>query len=122
VCLDDDFRVRAHFVGAVPSYGVAGIVTVAKGVLESLVDHINALDRKLDLVLCLLEARQPPTRRRVLKTPEAAAYVGLEPSTLTKLRCVGGGPKFVRLGSRAIAYDIKDLDAFIEEGRRSSTS
>jgi predicted DNA-binding transcriptional regulator AlpA len=60
--------------------------------------------------------------QRILRTPAAARYVGLGIPTLEKLRLSGGGPRFVRLGSRAIGYDIKDLDAFIEAQKRRSTS
>jgi predicted DNA-binding transcriptional regulator AlpA len=38
---------------------------------------------------------------RVLRTPDAATYLGLTASTLEKMRLSGGGPRFVRLGTRA---------------------
>jgi predicted DNA-binding transcriptional regulator AlpA len=60
--------------------------------------------------------------RRVLRTPAAAEYIGYTPSTLEKKRVYGGGPRFVKLGERAVGYDIEDLDSFIEERRRVSTS
>jgi predicted DNA-binding transcriptional regulator AlpA len=60
--------------------------------------------------------------RRVLRTPAAAEYIGYKPSTLEKMRVYGGGPRFVKLGERAVGYDIEDLDSFIEERRRVSTS
>jgi predicted DNA-binding transcriptional regulator AlpA len=63
-----------------------------------------------------------PMQPRVLRTPDAARYLGLTASTLEKMRLVGGGPRFVRLGTRAVGYAIADLDAFIEVGRRTSTS
>jgi predicted DNA-binding transcriptional regulator AlpA len=59
---------------------------------------------------------------RVLRTPDAALYVGLTASTLEKMRLTGVGPRFVRLGTRAVGYAMGDLDAFIDQGRRSSTS
>ena len=47
---------------------------------------------------------------RLLRTPEAARLLGLAPSTLAKLRCIGGGPGFIRLGGgRAVAYRESDL-------------
>jgi predicted DNA-binding transcriptional regulator AlpA len=60
--------------------------------------------------------------QRVLRTPDAAKYVGLEPSTLEKMRIYGGGPRYIRLGARAVGYDLRDLDEFIEAGRRQSTA
>jgi predicted DNA-binding transcriptional regulator AlpA len=59
---------------------------------------------------------------RVLRTPDAARYLGLTASTLEKMRLTGAGPRFIRLGFRAVGYAIGDLDAFIDSRRRSSTS
>jgi predicted DNA-binding transcriptional regulator AlpA len=59
---------------------------------------------------------------RVFRTPRAAQYIGLTASTLEKMRLSGNGPAFVRIGARAVGYTVEDLDAFIEAGRRISTS
>jgi predicted DNA-binding transcriptional regulator AlpA len=67
-----------------------------------------------------MQERQMQTR--VLRTPDAAKYLGLTGSTLEKMRLFGTGPRFVRIGTRAVGYTIDDLDAFIEVGRRRSTS
>jgi predicted DNA-binding transcriptional regulator AlpA len=64
----------------------------------------------------------PPIQPRVLRTPHAAKYVGLTASTLEKMRLVGSGPPFVRLGARAVGYAIGDLDSYIDARRRTSTS
>ena len=70
---------------------------------------------------------KPPNRSkdlrpwRILRTPPAAAYVGLSASTLEKLRLTGGGPRFVRLGGRAVGYDIRDLDAWLDGQRETSS-
>jgi predicted DNA-binding transcriptional regulator AlpA len=61
-------------------------------------------------------------QRRVLRQADAAKYVALAESTLEKFRTTGGGPPFVKLGSRAIGYDVRDLDAWIEAQKRTSTS
>ena len=55
--------------------------------------------------------------RRILRTSQAAQYVGLSPSTLEKKRLTGGGPRFIRLGGRAVGYDIRDLDSWLDEQR-----
>jgi predicted DNA-binding transcriptional regulator AlpA len=52
---------------------------------------------------------------------EASAYIGLSVSTLNKLRVFGGGPVFLKLGRR-VAYNIADLDAWLDSKRRASTS
>ena len=56
---------------------------------------------------------------RYLNTREAAAHIrdkGLpcSPNTLTKLRCVGGGPKFFSFGRRKI-YTELTLDNWVED-------
>lgn len=58
---------------------------------------------------------------QTLNTHEAAAYVGLSYSTLTKLRLTGGGPPFIKLGARVV-YRVSDLDAWLESRMRTSTS
>ena len=57
-----------------------------------------------------------------LLTPdEAAARVRLSPSTLSKMRGRGDGPRYVKIG-RLVAYDVLDIDAWIEDRKRSATS
>lgn len=56
-----------------------------------------------------------------LKTAEAASYCGSSSSTLEKLRIYGGGPAFSKLGRRVV-YRKTDLDAWLEQNRRQSTS
>jgi predicted DNA-binding transcriptional regulator AlpA len=58
----------------------------------------------------------------VLRTPEAAIYCGLSESTLEKRRLTGDGPRFVRLGGRAVGYAIEDLDAWLDGRREESIS
>ena len=60
--------------------------------------------------------------KRILRTPEAAEYLGLAASTLEKKRLTGDGPEFVKLTSRAVGYDIRALDAWLDTQCRSSTS
>jgi hypothetical protein len=55
-------------------------------------------------------------------TCEAARYCHLSPRTLEKYRVVGGGPSYVRLSHRAIRYRQEDLDRWIDENRRRTTS
>jgi len=59
------------------------------------------------------------TTQRILRTPDAARYVGLSAATLEKRRLVGDGPRFIRLG-RAVGYDVRDLDAWLD-GQREHT-
>jgi helix-turn-helix protein len=59
--------------------------------------------------------------RRLLTEPEAAAYLRISRSFLAKARCSGAGPIFVKCGRRVL-YDLADLDAFADRGKRRSTS
>jgi predicted DNA-binding transcriptional regulator AlpA len=57
-----------------------------------------------------------------LRAPEAAHYLRLAASTLAKLRCYGGGPKYSKAGQRIIVYDRADLDAWLGSRAYNSTS
>src|SRR4029453_12928070 len=52
---------------------------------------------------------------------EAAAYLGISRSWLTKLRVRGGGPPHVKLGRRCL-YRRSDLDGFMRARLRRTTS
>lgn len=64
---------------------------------------------------------QQSRETRRLDTKQAADYLNLSPNTLSRWRWSGDGPRFVKLG-RAVRYRIEDLDAFVEQGVRNSTS
>ena len=55
-----------------------------------------------------------------LTVKEAATYVPTSTSTLNRLRVSGGGPRFIKIGSRVL-YDTADLDKWIEAQKRAST-
>ena len=55
-------------------------------------------------------------------TVQAAAYTGLAAAYLEKLRSVGGGARFIRYGRRAVRYRKRDLDEWMTEHERLSTS
>jgi len=60
--------------------------------------------------------------KRLLKTAEAAEYLGLSIRTLENWRYQGKGrgPKVTPL-DRTIRYDLRDLDVWIEEQKESAT-
>jgi hypothetical protein len=62
-----------------------------------------------------------PTEHLRLSGSEAARYLGISASTLSKLRVFGGGPKFHKLGRRVV-YDTRDLDGWFGARQRTSTS
>ena len=60
-----------------------------------------------------------PSRR--YQTKEAADYANVSSSYFNKLRCYGGGPKYLKIGRRVI-YEQADLDAWLNAHKRASTS
>jgi predicted DNA-binding transcriptional regulator AlpA len=60
--------------------------------------------------------------KRVLRTPQAAEYVGLSASTLEKFRLNGNGPPYQKAGPKIVVYRLEDLDAWLNSHRRRSTS
>lgn len=60
--------------------------------------------------------------RKVLSTKEAGPYIGVAYSTLCKWRVLGEGPKHHRLGKRRVGYLIEELDRWLADRVRSSTS
>jgi hypothetical protein len=58
---------------------------------------------------------------RRLPPNDAATYCGVSTSFLNKLRCVGGGPIFIKMGRRVV-YSTDDLDDWLTARRRTSTS
>jgi len=61
------------------------------------------------------------THSALLDTQAAADVLGLSPNTLSRWRWSGSGPRFVKLG-RAVRYRREDLDQFIAQAARESTS
>ncbi len=59
---------------------------------------------------------------RLLRVRNAARYCGFQKSTFDKLRCTGGGPRFIRRG-KAVYYSVDDLDEWLASlPRFASTS
>ena len=61
-----------------------------------------------------------PAMRRYLDTRQAAAYLGLSPSTLNRMRVTGDGPPYSKVGRRVI-YDAGDLDRWVGVRKRHFT-
>ncbi len=57
-----------------------------------------------------------------MRAPEAASYLRMAGSTLAKLRCYGGGPRFAKVGPRLVVYDRADLDAWLANRLCHSTA
>ena len=64
----------------------------------------------------------PSNPKRVLRPKEAAEWLGCSVNFLEKLRCYGGGPRFIRVGKRTLGYDIEDLQAWLESKKVANTT
>jgi hypothetical protein len=61
--------------------------------------------------------------QRWFRTVDAAWYIGVSPSTLEKLRGIGGGPIYSRPpGLQVVIYAREDLDEWVRSGCRRRTS
>jgi hypothetical protein len=69
----------------------------------------------------LLASTAVKERRPPMDTKAAAIYTSSKPNYLEQLRCKGGGPIFIKRRG-AVLYDPDDLDAWLEAGKRTSTS
>ena len=56
-----------------------------------------------------------------MSVQDVAAYTSLTPDFWNKLRCDGGGPRYVKISARVIRYRRSDVDAWMEERMRLST-
>jgi hypothetical protein len=65
---------------------------------------------------------ESPAEPRYLNEKQAAQYLTISPRTLQEYRLKGGGPRFVKVGRRKLAYDIHDLIAYMDANKRCSTS
>ena len=62
-----------------------------------------------------------PDVKRMLIAEDAAAYLGLAPQTLAKLRWSGDSPPYFKVGRRVL-YDRAELDVWLSLRKRRSTS
>lgn len=58
----------------------------------------------------------------LLTTGEAAELTRLSKGTLNRLRVIGGGPKYLKIGPRKVYYRRSDIDAWLAERVYGSTS
>ena len=61
-------------------------------------------------------------QNRLLTTKEAAKFLGVSAAFLERDRWAGAQIPFVRVGSRAVRYEIETLEAFVRSRIRKSTS
>jgi hypothetical protein len=74
--------------------------------------------RLLDHFLTGHPSTGPPV---LLTVGEVAALLRCSISSLNKWRCLGGGPDFVKVGSR-VRYRLTDIATWVKDETRSSTS
>lgn len=69
------------------------------------------------------QSGEAPISPAILMTEkEAAQVVGFSVRTLQAWRVRGAGPRFVKVSARCVRYRQRDLEEWVEERLRSSTS
>ena len=58
----------------------------------------------------------------LIKQSEAASYLGLSEATLERDRWRGGDIPYIKVGPRAIRYDLEQLNKYIEHNTVSNIS
>ena len=69
----------------------------------------------------MAERRNADLPPRMLRTQEAARFLGISLRTLEKHRTYGTGPTYRKIGGRVL-YTVEDLQAWADIGARKSTS
>ena len=64
----------------------------------------------------------PATSQPLIGQKEAAKFLDLKPRTLEVWRHLGDGPPFVRVSARCVRYRRQDLERWVAERVRTSTS
>ena len=59
---------------------------------------------------------------KLLTTKEAAWFLGVSAAFLERDRWAGAEIPFVRVGSRAVRYQVSELEAFVRSRVRKATS
>jgi hypothetical protein len=73
----------------------------------------------------LVKKQEVEATDRLLTPAQAGQVVNLSPATLARRRMLGGGPPFIKFGSSrqaSIRYRKSDLDKWVEQSLRTSTS
>ena len=61
-------------------------------------------------------------KHRLVKQDKAANYLGLSEATLERDRWRGGDIPYIRIGPRAIRYDLEQLDEYIDRNTVKNVS
>ncbi|MGU3399874.1 helix-turn-helix transcriptional regulator [Brucellaceae bacterium D45D] len=69
----------------------------------------------------MAERRNTEMPPRMLRTQEAARFLGISLRTLEKHRTYGTGPTYRKIGGRVL-YTVDDLRSWVDIGTRKSTS
>lgn len=60
--------------------------------------------------------------QQLYTTTQAAQFLGVSKAFLERDRWAGARIPFLKIGTRAVRYSIEDLESFLNQQRRFSTS
>jgi predicted DNA-binding transcriptional regulator AlpA len=99
-----------------------------------MIKEVRFIQRNLEPKPCAIPASNSPKftffigvllmqtlKVRWLRASAASNYLGLSKSTLAKQRMSGSGPRFSKVGQRAVVYDLTDLDSYLESRKVINT-
>ena len=72
-----------------------------------------------------LKALRSATKRTLIKSTEAAAYLGLNAQWLAQARMKGTSPPYIKFGdapNAPVRYDLEELDNWLNQRARRSTT
>jgi hypothetical protein len=98
------------------------------GIQAMINDAVKKAMAELTASSNLTAALPPSTQDRgnsddeLVNVAQAALILDMSPSYLNKLRCTGGGPRFVRMSRKAVRYRRCDLRSYAEGRLADSTS
>ena len=61
-------------------------------------------------------------QQQLLNTQQAAEFLGVSTAFLERDRWAGARVPYIKVGSRAVRYQLNDLELYVQSCRRRSTS
>jgi len=81
---------------------------------------MSEVDQRWRETIAALKELKRPARAKgpagLLDTVSAAKRMGIAKGTLENWRSLGKGPRFIKVGTKMVRYDPRDIDSWLENG------